>query len=75
MWSVLSGSVAVVRSYVASATNEKERIWALSGASAAQSLGFMIGPGEQPLCIGRGGGGRGKRRKKDKKSRRGRRIM
>ena len=41
---VHTGSVAVVRSYVAEATTEEERAWGLAGTSGSQTLGLLIGP-------------------------------
>ncbi|XP_064637384.1 major facilitator superfamily domain-containing protein 8-like [Lineus longissimus] len=42
-----AGNVAVVRSYIAAATTLKERTGAFANASAAQALGFIIGPALQ----------------------------
>ena len=41
-----TGIVAVVRSYVSEATTKKERTGAMAGISAAQALGFILGPGK-----------------------------
>lgn len=42
---VMTGNVAVVRSYVAGATSLKERTNAMANMSACQALGFILGPG------------------------------
>lgn len=42
-----AGNVAVVRSYVASATSLKERTCAMANMSACQALGFILGPALQ----------------------------
>lgn len=39
-----AGIAAVVRSYVSEATTESERTGAMAGISAAQALGFILGP-------------------------------
>ena len=44
MLHVHTGSVAVVRSYVAAATTEEERAWGLALSSGSQTLGLLIGP-------------------------------
>lgn len=42
---MVSGNVAVVRSYVAGATTLKERTSSMANMSACQAIGFIIGPG------------------------------
>ena len=42
---ILTGVIAVVRSYVSEATTEKERTGALAVVSTVRSLGFILGPG------------------------------
>ena len=44
------GNIAVARSYVSAATNEKERSTAMSALSSMQGLGFILGPGTQLIC-------------------------
>ena len=40
------------RSYVSEATNTDERIGAMGSISAAQALGFVVGPGKcTQLCL------------------------
>ncbi|XP_065886473.1 major facilitator superfamily domain-containing protein 8-like isoform X2 [Dysidea avara] len=39
-----TGNIAVARSYVSAATNEKERSTAMSALSSVQGLGFILGP-------------------------------
>ena len=45
-FSLPSGSGAVLRSYIAAATTEGERIWALAGLAGATNFGLFIGPSE-----------------------------
>ncbi|KAK7084419.1 Major facilitator superfamily domain-containing protein 8, partial [Halocaridina rubra] len=44
---VSSANIAIIRSYVASSTTTQERTTAVSLTSAAQGLGFIIGPAIQ----------------------------
>lgn len=39
-------NIAIIRSYISASTTLKERTIAVSFTSAAQALGFIIGPGE-----------------------------
>ena len=46
-----SGSVSVVRAYVSAATTMEERTGAMANISAAQSIGFIVGPGEESAHV------------------------
>ncbi|XP_074651229.1 major facilitator superfamily domain-containing protein 8-like [Tubulanus polymorphus] len=49
-----AGNVAVVRSYVSGATTIKERTSALAHVSAAQAIGFILGPALQAAFVSLG---------------------